>query len=117
MVSHLTEARIGAKGNDWSTEVHEGAIRTNSAKGDLDFMKTKLVSGEYCTGQIPQTFPGWLSLAEARSESRPGKARRYAVKSLDTDLHRLGAQFLISGECQLSKAKANSDATCDTMCL
>ena len=36
------------------------------------------------------TFPGWLSLAEARSESRPGKARRYAVKSLDTDLYRLG---------------------------
>ena len=36
------------------------------------------------------TFPGWLSLAEARSVSRPGKARRYAVKSLDTDLHRLG---------------------------
>jgi hypothetical protein len=36
------------------------------------------------------TFPGWLRLAETRSVSRPGKARRYAVKSLDTDLHRLG---------------------------
>jgi hypothetical protein len=36
------------------------------------------------------TFPGWLRLAEAWSMSRPGKARRYAVKSLDTDLHRLG---------------------------
>ena len=36
------------------------------------------------------TFPGWLRLAEARSVSRPGKARRYAVKSLDTDLYRFG---------------------------
>jgi hypothetical protein len=53
------------------------------------------------------TFPGWLSLAEARSESRPGKARRYAVKSLDTDLHRLGTQCHLSGEChsQMSSKK------------
>ncbi len=45
----------------------------------------------YPLDKPPMTFPGWLSLAEARSESRPGIARRYAVKSLDTDLHRLGA--------------------------
>jgi hypothetical protein len=44
----------------------------------------------YPLDKSPMTFPGWLRLAETRSVSRPGKARRYAVKSLDTDLHRLG---------------------------
>ena len=61
----------------------------------------------YPLDKLPMTFPGWLSLAEARSESRPGRARRYAVKSLDTDLHRLGTQCHLSGEChsQMSAKK------------
>jgi hypothetical protein len=43
------------------------------------------------TRQTPHDIPrNGQSVAEARSVSRPGKARRYAVKSLDTDLRRLG---------------------------
>ena len=69
-------------------------------------MKTTLVSYGYCTGQISLTFPGRLSLAEARSESRPAEARRYAVKSLDTDLHRLGTQSKHPGNDEFLFAKA-----------
>jgi len=56
-------------------------------------MKAKLDFEPVLHWTNPLTFPGWLSLAEARSESRPGKARRYAVKSLDTDLHRTRQTF------------------------
>jgi hypothetical protein len=53
-------------------------------------------------------IPGWLNLAEARSESRPGKARRYAVKCLDTDLHRLGTQCHLSRECHFQYSGATN---------
>jgi hypothetical protein len=65
----------------------------------FDFMKAKLDFEPVLHWTNLLTFHGWLSIAEARSESRPAKARRYAVKSLDTDLHRLGTQCHLSGEC------------------
>ncbi len=53
-------------------------------------MKTNQAKSLKVTGQTTLTFPDIGSLAEARSVSRPGEARRYAGMRLDTDQGDLG---------------------------
>ena len=55
-------------------------------------MKTNRAINLEMTGQTSVTFPDIGSLAEARSVSRPGEARRCAGMRLDTDLSDLGTQ-------------------------
>lgn len=56
-------------------------------------MKTNQAKNLKMTGQTAVTFPGIGSIAEARSVSRPGEARRCAGMRLDTDLSDLGTQL------------------------
>ena len=76
------------------------------------------------TGQTTVTFPDIGSIAEARSVSRPGEARRCAGMRLDTDLSDLGTQLpFIQGMSHHFQFPAKPmqrqiyDATRDTMLL
>ena len=80
-----------ATGAQKSTGAQDGVLKQRLAKAIFRFYENEIyLVQDFPLDKSPKTFPGWWSIAEARSESRPGKARRYAVKSLDTDLHRLG---------------------------
>jgi hypothetical protein len=60
MVFHLTEARIGAEGNERSTELHRSARMNNKDKfdkGSFRFYESKLVSDGYCTWTNPTDIP------------------------------------------------------------
>ena len=100
-----------------STGAQDGVLKQRLARASFRFYENEIyLVQDFPLDKFPKTFAGWRSIAEARSESRPGKARRYAVKSLDTDLHRLGTQCHLSGEChsqvfpQIRRSKTHAQA-------
>ena len=91
---------------DW--KVVEGSFGNNWRRRIFHAMKTNQAKNSKMTGQTAVTFPGIGSIAEARSVSRPGEARRILRSGPLTPPADLGTSFHSSGECHVLLTSANS---------